>query len=97
MQDYQHFSLYGIHHPPYLHNNENNELTSSFGLEEESIGSSVLTETFTVLREESNNFSLESDCSIKESLFEGKVTGGQESFGLPLALKESLFSLLNLT
>ena len=53
------------------------------------------TETLIVLREESNNFSLESDCSIKESLFEGKVIGGQESFGLPLVHKESPFSLLN--
>ena len=58
---------------------------------------SVLTETLTVVGEESNNFCLESDCSIKESLFEEKVIGGQESFGLPLALKESLFSLLNLS
>ena len=44
-------------------------LSSSFGLEEESIGSSVLTETLTVLREESNNSSLESE-SIQESLSE---------------------------
>ena len=69
----------------------------SFGLEEESIGSSVLTETLTVLREESNNFSLESDCFIREFLLEGNLIGGQESFGLPLAHKESLFSLLNLS
>ena len=52
-------------------------------------------ETLTVLREESNNFSLESDCFIREFLFEGKVISGQENFGLPLAHKESLFSLLN--
>ena len=55
----------------------------------------MLTETLTVLREESNNFSLESDCFIREFLFEGKVIGGQENFGLPLVHKESLFSLLN--
>ena len=57
--------------------------------------SSVLTETLTVLREESNNFSLKSVCFIREFLFEGKVIGGQENFGLPLVHKESLFSLLN--
>ena len=44
-----------------------------------------------------NNFSLESDCFTREFLFEGKVIGGQENFGLPLAHKESLFSLLNLS
>ena len=57
----------------------------------------MLTESLTVLREESNNFSLESDFFIREFLFEGKVIDGQESFGLPLVHKESLFSLLNLS
>ena len=55
----------------------------------------MLTETLTVLREVSNNFSLESYHFIGEFLFEGKVIGGQENFGLPLAHKESLFTLLN--
>ena len=57
----------------------------------------MLTETLTVLREESNNFSLESvfEHAPKDLLFELDKIDGQENFGLPLVLKESHFSLLN--